>query len=217
MQFLGQDVAASEVNPSVPYDFRNDPDAPDTSAENLPPTSNYFYYNQVGNIGFIGYSGAHTWEDTESYFESACTWAAATPGIDVLLLLGHWHSDGSGCEADMTVPAVYQAIASIPACEPVASKMRYMLGHRHCNMVMEEGKGFMVGAMGMEDHECGEYGVPVVDTTDGTFKMYYFLVQSARPEKTQVDNYDEVLSCITENGVSGCYHLATLWNTFPLV
>mmetsp|Transcript_10997 Transcript_10997/g.16760 ORF Transcript_10997/g.16760 Transcript_10997/m.16760 type:complete len:515 (-) Transcript_10997:175-1719(-) len=211
MQFYAQDVAASEVDPTVPFDFSKDPDAPDTNAENLPPASNYFYYNQVGNVGFIGYSGAHTWEESEGYFTEACTWASSTPGISTLLLLGHWNSDGDGCDSEMTVPEVYKSIASLPACEPVASKMRYMLGHKHCNMVMEEGAGFMVGGIGMSDYQCGgDFGIPVVDTTGGSFKVYYFPVQGAWPTD-KVDNYNEVLSCITENGVSGCYHLAVEW------
>lgn len=216
MQFYGQDVAASEVDPSVPFDFTADPDAPDTNAENLPTLDNFFYFNQMGNVGFIGYSGAHDYGETEKYFENACNWAAETPGLDVILLLGHWNSDGDGCDSEMTVPEVYKSIAALPACQPVASKIRYMLGHKHCNIIVEEDIGFMVGGMGMSDYQCGgSLGIPIVDTTDGAFKVYYFEVQGALPS-TKMDQYDEVLACITEHGVSGCYHLATEWASVAL-
>ena len=217
VQYYGQDVAAAEADPSAPFDFTADPDADDTNAENLPPLSNYFYYNQVGNVAFVGYSGAHQYTLSESYFESACNWAASTPGIDTILLLGHWNSDGDGCDETMTVPAVYTSIAALPACQPVAAKIRYMLGHAHCNLVVEDNIGFMVGGMGMSDYKCGgTFGIPVVDTTGGLFRVFYFPVQQA-PPASKLDQYDEVLSCITEKGVSGCYHLATEWTTAAIV
>eukprot|EP00286_Rhodomonas_abbreviata_P023963 CAMPEP_0181299982 /NCGR_PEP_ID=MMETSP1101-20121128/6641_1 /TAXON_ID=46948 /ORGANISM="Rhodomonas abbreviata, Strain Caron Lab Isolate" /LENGTH=530 /DNA_ID=CAMNT_0023405177 /DNA_START=41 /DNA_END=1633 /DNA_ORIENTATION=+ len=224
MQFYGQDVAASAANTdpaaSAPYDFSMDPDAADTSAENLPIADNYFYYNQVGNVGFVGYSGAHKYADMEARFEEACAWASSLPegkGIDTLLLLGHWNEDGDGCDEDMTVPSVYKAIAQMPACQPVAAKMKYILGHKHCNLIVEEQLGFMVGGMGMSDYQCGgTFGIPVVDTVDGQFKLYYFPVQGAIPAE-KVDNYDEVLGCIKENGVSGCYHLATEWTSTAVI
>ncbi|CAE7413378.1 desi1 [Symbiodinium microadriaticum] len=216
MQFYAQDVAASEADPTIPYDFSADPDSADTSAENLPPLDNYFYFNQVGNVAFIGYSGAHDYSETEVYFEAACNWAASTAGIDTILLLGHWNSDGDGCDADMTVPEVYKAIAALPACQPLAPKIRYMLGHAHCNLIVEEDVGFMVGGMGMSDIKCGgTFGIPVVDTIGGMFKVYYFPVQQAWPAAT-LHQYDEVLSCIREHVVSGCYHLATEWTTVAL-
>jgi hypothetical protein len=182
MQFYGQDVATS-LGSDVPYDFVNDPDAADTSAENLPPAGNFFYYNQVGNIGFIGYSGAHQYDAMVPYFEEACTWASSATGLDVLLLEGHWNSEGNGCEADMTVPDVYASIAALPACQPVAAKMRYMLGHKHCNEVIDKDVGFMVGGWGMSDYACGgSFGLPIIDTTGGQFRVLYLPLQQAWPQ-----------------------------------
>ena len=183
MQFYGQDVAAS-LNCNTPYDFVNDPDSEDTSAENLPPASNFFYYNQVGNIGFIGYSGAHSYDDMVPYFEEACEWAAGVDTLQVLLLEGHWNSEGAGCDADMTVPEVYSSIAALPSCRPVAAKMRYMLGHTHCNEVIDKDTGFMVGGWGMSDYQCGgSFGLPIVDTTMGQFRVMYIPLQQAWPQE----------------------------------
>lgn len=169
---------------------------------------------QVGNTAFIGYSGAHTFGSMTQQFEDACTWASAA-NPDVLLILGHWNSDGDGCESEASVPLIYQEISNLPSCAPVKSKIRYFMGHKHCNVVTEKDVGFMVGAVGMSDATgCGgAFGIPIVDTTGGTFKVYYFPIAQAN----QFDNYDTILSCIKANGVSNCYHLATLWAETPLV
>lgn len=210
MQWNGQDVAASVVDPSKPYDFSVNPDV-NQNAYNIPPGSNYFYYHQLGNVAFIGYSGAHKYEEMQGQFEEACSWAQST-NPDVILLVGHWNSDGDGCESDMTVPAIYSSITSLPACQPVASKIKYVEGHKHCNMIVEPDVGFMVGGIGMSDYQCGgELGIPVFDTTGGSFKIYYFPITKFN----EFDNYDETINCIKQHGISGCYHLATLWVNTP--
>lgn len=72
----------------------------------------------------------------------------------------------------------------------------------------------MVGALGMtSETSCpGQFGVPVVDTFGGTFKVYNFPIF----EQNNFNNFDKILSCIKEKGVSGCYDLATLWSETPL-
>jgi hypothetical protein len=40
----------------------------------LPDWSNYFVYHKVGNIGFIGFSGAHDWEEQQEAFSEACAY-----------------------------------------------------------------------------------------------------------------------------------------------
>ena len=225
MQFYAQDTIAATA--SSPFDFSNNPDKETANrteaAENLPSASNYFFYNQVGNTAFIGYSGAHAYESMIPYFTDACNWAAANADtIDALLLLGHWNSDGDGCDSLSPVPTIYQELAALPACAPVQSKLRYFMGHKHCNMVTETNVGFMVGAQGMSDKdECGgAYGIPVVDTTGGRFKVYYFPIAQGKNiggyDVPTFDNYDAILSCVKANGVSGCYHLATVWADVPL-
>ena len=78
-----------------------------------------------------------------AYFTEACEWASSA-GVDVLLLLGHWNSEGDGCTADAAVPAAYQELIKLPACAAVSSKMKYFMGHKHCNYVTETDIGFMV-------------------------------------------------------------------------
>ena len=64
-----------------------------------------------------------------------------------------------------------------------------------------------------DDHPCGgSYGVPVFDATDGRFRVYYFLLNTI----DGVDNFDAVLTCVQENGISGCYHLAEEWANIEL-
>jgi hypothetical protein len=53
MQFYGQDTLGASS--TSPYDFSVNPDADSADkSENLPAASNYFFYNQVGNTGFVG-------------------------------------------------------------------------------------------------------------------------------------------------------------------
>ncbi len=100
------------------------------------------------------------------------------------------------------MPELYKTIAELPACQPVASKMRYFLGHQHCNIVYEGNVGFMVGGVGMSDHNCGgDLGLPVVDTRNGLFKVYYFPLMGAAP-RDAYDNYAAVKSCFEQNGVT---------------
>ena len=81
------------------------------------------------------------------------------------------------------------------------------------NTVTSPDLGFMVGAMGMMDASCtGQFGIPVLDTFDGKLNVYYFPIN----ELNSYDNYDKIVSCFQERGISGCYHLATLWSSTPL-
>jgi hypothetical protein len=209
MQYYGQDVAASTS--SAPYDFSVNPDLPEPNAYNLPPPSNFFFYHMIGNVAFVGFSGAQAYVDTVPYLEEACEWAAR-PENDpaAILLMGHWDKDGSGCEVEMTVPGLLSELALLPVCAPLIKKFRYFEGHTHCNQIMEPDVGFMVGAMGMGPSiKCSDdFGIPVLDTTDDHFKLYYFPISKLNG----YDNYDVTLSCFQEHGVSGCYHLADVWS-----
>lgn len=192
---------------NVPYDFTANPDV-SPNANNIPPASDFFWYNKIGNTAFIAFSGAHSYQQTLPYFEEACQWAS-TANADAVVLLGHWNSDGDGCESDMTVQSVYSELMSLKSCAPISSKLKYFVGHKHCNIVLEDKVGFMVGGQGMGDATAcgGSFGIPVVDTTGGSFKVYFFPIAQANA----FDNYDTVLNCIKSSGVSKCYHLATQW------
>lgn len=222
MQWNGQDVAASVVPssdpqavPDSPYDFVNDPDAEDADSQaSLPPLTNFFSYYKMGNVGFISYSGAHDYISTAPYLEEACDYFNANPP-DAVLLLGHWNSRGLGCSSDMSVPEFYKEILEIPSCSGLGDKLRYVMGHLHCNTVVEPDVGFMVAGQGMtaEHLECdGKYGLPFVDTYGGNFSIYYFDIQ----KYDEYDNYDVIIDCIKTNGISQCYHLAEVWTSVPL-
>jgi hypothetical protein len=92
MQFYGQDVFAS-ISQTEPYDFNINPDIVyNTSAS----ANNFFEYNQLGNVLFIGYSGIHTFQENSAYFVEACTYAKDNEDtIDLIFLLGllsHYHN-----------------------------------------------------------------------------------------------------------------------------
>lgn len=213
IQYYGQDTAAATAD--SPFDFSVDPDASHKRSvrkQALPVADNFFSYYKIGDTGFVTFSGAHSYEDMKHEFINACNWAVRE-NPKYVLLQSHWNSEGYGCEGSMTTPAVYREMATLPECATVVPKMKYFMGHEHCNLVEEQGVGYMVGANGMGG--CGEWGVPVVDTTSGEFKVYYFLLYVQPGPKNSatapIDNFDAVYNCFRDNGVSKCYHLATEW------
>lgn len=214
-QFYAQDTAASLSAEPSPYDFSVNVAAPDATAHTLPPAANLFTYTKLGNIVFIGFSGAQGFDDQKALFSDACYFADSA-GADAVLLEGHWNEPGDGAPVGASVPEVFELIKSLPACQKVSAKMRYFEGHMHCNLVKDGGLGFMVGANGMSDStSCGGvFGIPVVDTTGGSFKVYYFAIND---EKAGKDYYEETLKCFTEKGVSSCYDLPSVvkWADVP--
>lgn len=206
---------------ATPYDFSADPRHifNDGKGKYLAKFSNFFFYNTIGNVGFIGFSGAYNYETTgKVYFEEACEYFAGRDDAKVVLLLGHWHKPDRG-SPDMSTPEVYANLMSLDACKPVASRLRYVEGHQHCNQVMEADVGFMVGGNGMPDKsDCsGEFGFPIFDSTGATFNVYYFPFQSLGINNSSAfDNFDAIYECVRQNGISGCYHMARLWSSTNL-
>ncbi len=216
MQNYGQDVFASKSNSYIPYDFSVNPnnfnDSEHFTSLSLPPPSNFFFYNKIGNIAMIGFSGAHLLTSMTSMFEEACEWAN-TAKPSVILLLGHWNAPGDGCLSSST-PSVWGKIRVLPACAPIAHKFRFFMGHTHCNRVPLNDTGFLVGGTGMSnDGYCiNEWGLTTVDSTDGTFKVYHFPIQT----EGGADNYQALMDCFQSNGISGCYNLAELWSSVEI-
>lgn len=214
MQYYGNDNMASLVSPLIPFDFSVNPDGPNVNAQSLPPASNLFTYSKVGNVMFIGFSGAHPWQDQVAHFEAACAYAAeAQP--KAIFLEGHWNDDGDGC-SDASVPSVFSKLQGLPACAAVKDRLRYFEGHKHCNLVESKDVGFMVGAMGMSDSSCGGvFGIPVVDTFGGRMQVRYFKINDA---DAKADYYQETLECFKTKGISGCYDLPSvvLWSDVAL-
>lgn len=180
----------------------------------MQPASNFFFYNQLGNVAVIGFNGANKYDDISSYLDDSCEWASSiNPAL--VVLLGHWNVDNDGCTDGSDVPTVYKALMTNPKCAAVAKKIKYLEGHTHCNKVIEQDVGFMVGANGMtQATDCGGvWGVTVMDTTNNRFRMLHFPL--IKDGSGGYDNYDTINQCILQKGVSGCYDLAQEWANVP--
>jgi hypothetical protein len=162
----------------------------------------------IGNLGFIAYVGAASFDESEEYFQAACQYMAETKPATVVLL-GHWNSNGAGCVANMSVPEVYKEIQKFEGCD-IGDKLKYFDGHVHCNKKQGAGHkeevGFMIGGHGMSG--CGQYGFGYVDSTGGKLRVWYFEERNASEDK-----YPLLRSCLQQHGGQAglCLHLAELW------
>lgn len=217
MQYYVQDTKAAEYvgagNSSAPFDLSVDPSHGHLLFGcNLPPIENSFWYNQVGNVGLVGQSGAYSLEETEPYMEEACSWLATQPGLEVAVLIGHWDAGGLGSKHDMDMPHWYTKMAALPGCAELDAKgmLKFVMGHTHCNDPHPRGKidtGFRVAGFGMEG--CGNFGMPIVDSTEGRVRFWYF-------DTSSDDLYDQAISCVQAKGWRQCTELATLWLDQPI-
>merc|ERR1719210_2615203 len=103
----------------------------------------------------------------------------------------------------MDMPEFYDKVSEVPGCAAFAAagNLKFIMGHTHCNVPHPHGHvdtGFMVAGQGMVG--CGNYGFPIVDTTENRIRMWHFEVVS----KTGHDTYDEVFDCISKNGWRQC-------------
>ena len=209
MQFYGQDTMSSANGDSKmsPYNMTTNVDK-----KTLPPASNFFYYHQIGNVVKIGYSTMHHFQDMVQFFREACVFANLVQP-DVVILEGHCNHIWNGCKDGSTVPQVYKKLSSIDVCLPIASKVRYFMGHQHCNLVWQVDVGFLVGGQGMPASRCGgSWGIPIVDTTMNLFRVLYFPLAKVN----KYDNIGAILDCFRAKGVSNCYHLAEVWANVTL-
>ena len=107
------------------------------------------------------------------------------------------------------MPEVYKDISKLAECAAVKDRMRYLMGHQHCNKVVEPGVGFMVGGAGMSG--CGQFGVTVLDSSPAAgaaasatpLSVYHFRINS----DDGPDYYNQTAECFRQKGVSGCYDL----------
>jgi len=210
MQWYAQDVLAAAEG-TVPYNFSINPSSHHIFfGGNLPSISNSFFYNQVGNIAFFGYSGAYSLAETRPYLEEACSWADQQRGVELIFLVGHWDFPVLGCEDEMDVPHLYDEVKQMKGCDSFdqADRLKFVMGHTHCNDPHPHGRtgaGFRVAGQGMEG--CANFGVPVVDTTDNHVRLWYFPVVY----KNGTDVYDNLMACISAKSWRECTHLAENW------
>merc|ERR1712226_376451 len=105
------------------------------------------------------------------------------------------------------MPHFYDQMIKYPGCKEMhaAGNLKFVMGHTHCNVPHPHnhtGEGFMVAGQGMEG--CGNFGVPVFDTTSGRTRVFYF--------ETETDaKYNSVLECVSSKGWRRCLDHATIW------
>ncbi|CAD7958525.1 unnamed protein product [Amoebophrya sp. A120] len=162
VQFYGQDTKSSlgrvvkseHQHQEAPYDLSIDPSQ---SPEGQPGKCSYtakentFFYNQIGNIGFIGYSAVHSWEDMKHDFATACDAFWATDSVDLVFVLGHWNKEGAGTSAQMDLLNVTAKLMASDSDEDANAKnsdssllascakfhaegrLTFAMGHEHCS------------------------------------------------------------------------------------
>jgi hypothetical protein len=228
IQYYAQDtLAAREAvagSAAPPFNMSVDPaaGAKILGAGNLPAVDNSFFYHQIGNLGFIGFSGAYPLGMLKPRVSEACAWLSTQRGLEAAFLLGHWDKDNDGASNQTSAPGMYEIARGLPGCTELADKgrLKFVMGHTHCNVPHPHGyeeTGFMVSGQGMQ-HGCfpdyestTNYGVPVVDSTGGRLRMWYFPVVAMAHGKVVNDTFDAVHTCVDGQGWRACTHLAHLW------
>jgi hypothetical protein len=207
MQFYGQDVLASK-GPNNSVNFLDFSVNPDGYAGHLAAAHNFFQYKIVGDVGFIGYSCAYSWEEQLPFFEEACAFMGEQKPT-WLMILGHWDEDGAGAATGMNVPSVVGKVEMIPGCN-VSTGLKGWMGHKHCNQVIQPGKLFMAGGSGFLHGEgpdppgCDEAGFVYLRTTPQRMEIVMY-------DYTQETDYNNLLACVSKNGLGGCTQLGTVW------
>eukprot|EP00035_Acanthoeca_spectabilis_P038820 m.56504 g.56504 ORF g.56504 m.56504 type:complete len:437 (-) comp9305_c0_seq1:23-1333(-) len=213
LQYYGQDVMAGKANLAVPYDLSANPD--DHGA--LPTFSNFFFYNKIGNVGFIGFSGAHSEAESASAFEEACSYFEQGPQPAVIYLMGHWNTEGLGCSPGMHSSAVFSRVAKLQGCNH--GTLRYTMGHDHCNRPADATVraappvGFLLGGAGVRGNfmGCNTFGFAYVSTTSTRELVVGFELASPYGTGGGMDKYDEIVACFEAHGAAGCLHYGTVW------
>lgn len=221
MQYYAQDTLAAKGllpgDAAPPFDFSSDPGKGHVIlGGNLPAIANSFFYNQIGNVGVIGFSGAYSLAEITPLMQEACAWLPSQAGLKMAVLVGHWDKPGLGATSATAVPGLYDHVRKLDGCDALDSKgmLKFVMGHTHCNTPHPHGHvdtGFMVAGFGMEG--CGNYGIPVLDTTNERATFYYFSIV----DSSGSDTYDAVFDCVSKSGWRACTHLAVKWLDQPLV
>jgi len=202
MQWYAQDAMSAKADPSAPFDFSQDPSKYQNAA-----ASNFQFYNMIGNVAFIGFSNQADWQWQSDFFEEACAWVGSQQP-ELLVLLGHWNKQDMGCASGMDTPDAYNRVLGLSGCSQLGARIKYFEGHRHCNGVIQENVGFLVGSFGMGNGGCngfpegdGTLGLPILDTRGGVAKLYYFQMGIGG---SRTANFDSILACLKTKGLSGC-------------
>lgn len=147
LQMYGQDTEFATKNLSDranPYDFSVPP-----AIGSLPIMDNFIFSNQIGDIAFFGYSGAHSREELQPKLEGFCEWVKDESSINVAVILGHWDQDNLGCKGRMATKEIFADAKLMPGCSD--KQIMFFDGHEHCNYIHPDfpNEGFLVGGNGM--------------------------------------------------------------------
>jgi len=203
LQYYGQDTLQSTKDPVNYLNFSLLP------PESLPAYGNFFQFFKYGNLGFIVFSGAHTFEEQQTSFLEACEYFDHTRPAFVYLVT-HWAKGLDG--GLLTGPGAIPKVRALPGC----SKVEYMAGHWHDNYNTTD--GIVLGGFGMAINR--PLTIPVggvyLSTKNGRHIQAYFDLMHYETFSL-VDNFDKIMDCIVANGASSCLHLATIWKNTTLV
>lgn len=209
--YATESIASMKSGGKNPFKL-NDPGW-DIGAE--PPTldaDNGFFFHTMGNMGFIGYSGAYKWETYQGYFSQACQ-SFSNDNVAHVLLLGHWDGNNHGCQWQMDAPSTLGKIKSLASCRSLSNKIHYVDGHTHCNHNNDKNNGFMIGANGWAGGCSGwadkdKFGhLYVKSTDDGHVQFWYFNFA----DWDNQNQFDTTYKCIQKNGIDGCLDHAVKW------
>lgn len=198
MQWYAMDTVAS-TSSQKPFDFSIDP-----GTKEIAKVTNFVWYHKVGDIALMGFSGAHTFSETLPHFAEGCRWFQEQ-NPKVAVVVGHWDVPGDGAAEDMATPGAWKKVQVLPGCKELGHRLKYFMGHTHCNNPNGDGAGFRVAGFGMNG--CGNFGLPVLDTTLGRIRVLYFSIADAGG----LNRFDPIVNCIQQAGWSKCTHLADVW------
>jgi hypothetical protein len=200
MQWYALDTVASLADAKQPFNFDVNPDS-----TQLASIENFIWYNMIGNVALLGFANAFSWEESEPHFQNMCQWVASEKP-QLVVMIGHWNSEGLGCASGMDTEEVFPKIMALEGCSNLGDKLKYFVGHEHCNYKIDDGNGFLVGSFGYAG--CGNFGLPILDTRNGRATLNYFPLGD---NWNKVANYDEILGCIGAKGYSACTQYADVW------
>ncbi|CAK9000008.1 Hypothetical protein SCF082_LOCUS6309, partial [Durusdinium trenchii] len=218
MQYYAQDTVASLTHDV--FDLTVDPA---TIQQPQVTSDNFFWFNKIGNLGFVGFTSSAQWSQVEPRLEQACAYFANNPAAAVFLV-AHWDIQGLGASADMAINSVRERALTIPGCD-IGDRLKFVTGHRHCNIILNMGVsepvGFLVGAHGLStlgekaERHChpldSQFGFLYIETTEDEHLRIHYFEEANTLEPSAL--YDKLLKCVRSNGagLAGCTHLATTW------
>ena len=92
---LNSTTGTSTEEQQVPFDFSIDPSKELLPEAKMPSERNSVWWSKIGNVAYVGFSGAYSFEVMEPYFREACAWLGeAKP--QVAFIVGHWNQVRTG-------------------------------------------------------------------------------------------------------------------------